>query len=267
MRKQIKKLLTKVFRMKKVEQRQAEILEILNQSGKVEVTKLAAKCGVSLVTMRKDLSELEARGLLKREQGTAFLVEENDMRRRLAVNYAVKCKLARRAADLVADGETVMIESGSCCILLAEELCRSKKHVTVITNSIFMAEYIGKDKNISLVLLGGDYQADSQAVVGPVARMGAAMFHVHRLFAGTDGYLQGSGFTGDNHLRAELIRSMAENAEQVVMLTESFKFSKQGIVPLFQPQEVDYLVTDSFMPENAEKELELQGVRIMKVRT
>ena len=251
--------------MGKVEERQSRILEILSDSGKSEVTELSRMCGVSLVTVRKDLTELETRGLLRREQGYAILNEENDMRRRLAANHSTKIQLAKEAASLIEDGDTVMIESGSCCMLLADEISRTKRNVTIITNSVFMADYIGKSANVHLVLLGGDYQPDSQAVVGPITRLGAQAFHVKRFFAGTDGYRRQTGFTGDNHLRVETLRNMAANSEEVVILTESSKFERQGIVSEFSLGEVRHLITDSGISEEIEQEITAQGIQVRKV--
>lgn len=248
--------------MDKVEERKSKILELLSVSGKLEVTTIAAQCKVSLVTVRKDLTELEQCGMLRREQGYAILNDGSDMRRRLAANHAVKRRLARTAAMLVDDGDTVMIESGSCCILLAEEISRTKENVTIVTNSIFIAQHIGKSPRIHVVLLGGDYQADSQAVVGPITRVGAQSFHVRYLFAGTDGYRPGTGFTGDNHLRVEALRNMAESADQVVILTESQKFWKQGVVPLFSLQQIGCLVTDEAISHEVQKELERHSIRV-----
>ncbi len=250
--------------MKKVEERYSKIMEILNQVGRMEVSVLSEKCHVSLVTMRKDLTELEKRGFLNREQGFAVLANGSHMRRRIAVNYAEKRRIAQAAATLIQDGETIMIESGSCCILLAEEISRTKQNITIITNSVFMAEYIGGNPNINLVLLGGDYQTDSQALVGPISKYSAKQFHVSKFFAGTDGYSHSSGFTGDNHLRVETLKNMAKSAEQIVIITESKKFEKQGIVPLFSTEDVSYLITDNRLPQEIEEELQKAGIQILK---
>ncbi|PHV71400.1 DeoR family transcriptional regulator [Sporanaerobium hydrogeniformans] len=251
--------------MGKVEERQSEILEVLSLYEKLEVTELARKCHVSLVTMRKDLSELEKRGLLKREQGFAFLVKEKGIYQRLARHYALKCRLAKKAASLVSDGETIMMEGGSCCILVAEEISRTKKKVTIITNSVFMMDYIGKNPHVNLVLLGGDYLEEAQAVVGPVAKMGARLFHVNKLFTGTDGYLLGNGFTSTDHLVMDTVRNMAESAEQVVVVTESEKFLRRGVVPLFTLGETHCLITDSGIPKEIQKELENSQVKLITI--
>jgi len=229
--------------------RQTKLLEIVNEYGRIEVTSLSEKLEVSQVTVRKDLALLEEKGLLNREHGFAVMVSSDDISNRLAFNYNVKYKIALEAANLVEDGETVMIESGSCCALLAKELATNKRDVTIITNSAFIAAYIRECPHVKVVLLGGDYQTESQVVVGPITRTCIESFYVDKLFLGTDGFTQKSGFTGKNHMRTETVRVMAENANKVIVLTESTKFSKQGVVVQFKTKEVSILVTDSNIPK------------------
>ena len=116
--------------------RQTKVLEIVTQQKKVEVAALSEMLGVSQVTIRKDLDALESMDLLVREHGYATVGNMSDIWNRLAVRYDVKQKLAQAAADLVSDGETIMIESGSSCALLAACLSETKKEVTIITNSL-----------------------------------------------------------------------------------------------------------------------------------
>ena len=242
--------------MNKTERRCAGILEALNEEGRLQVAELAVRCSVSLVTIRKDLTLLEERGLIRREQGCALLNEKTSMARRLTANYTAKCRLAEKAASLVEDGETVLIESGSCCILLAETLSRSRKNVTIVTNSVFMADYVGKRGYARIILLGGDYQPDSEAVVGPLTKMGAQTFHVRSFFCG-------AGFTGDDHLRAETLRGMAASADRVVILAEGAKFSRPGVVSLFAPEEVSALVTDDSLDTRLRAEMEEQQIEVV----
>ncbi|MBR1630183.1 MAG: DeoR/GlpR transcriptional regulator, partial [Lachnospiraceae bacterium] len=115
--------------------RQVDILRIVNEKQKVEVTELAEALSVSGVTIRKDLDMMEEKGLLRREHGYACAVSSDDINNRLAYNYEVKARIARAAADIVEDGETVMIESGSSCAMLAEILANERRDVNIITNS------------------------------------------------------------------------------------------------------------------------------------
>ena len=125
-------------------ERHNKILEILSENRKVEVAKLSELLGVSQVTVRKDLDQLESQGLVLRAHGYARLNDSDDMNQRLAFHYDVKQMIAKRAAQFVDSGETIMIESGSCCALLALEIAQTKKDVTIITNSAFIADYIRK---------------------------------------------------------------------------------------------------------------------------
>ncbi len=121
-----------------------------------------------------------------------------------------------------------MIESGSCCALFAEELALAKKNVTVITNSVFIANYIGQAANIKIILLGGCFQPESQVIVGPMTIKCAETFFCDKFFLGTDGFIAGTAFTGRDHLRAATAQEMAKYAEKIFILTETAKFSRRG---------------------------------------
>lgn len=109
-----------------MKKRENTILEILSEVGRIEVTVLAERLGVSQVTVRKDLDALEQKGILRREHGYAVFGGSDDINNRLALRYEEKRRIAKKAASLVSAGETVMIENGSCCALLAEEIARTK---------------------------------------------------------------------------------------------------------------------------------------------
>lgn len=235
------------------------ILEILTQQKRAEVTELAQELGVSQVTMRKDLTELESRGLIKREHGFAVLQSANNVEGRLAYHYKEKLRIAERAAELVRDGDTVMIENGSCCAILAAKLAAQKNDVTIITNSAFIADYVRREPTVNIVLLGGIYQKDSQVMVGPMIDKGVQDFFVDVLFAGTDGFSARTGFTNTDQMRAQAVASMADHAERVVVLTESEKFGRRGTVPLSLAGRDVTVITDCCIPDEAKSELERKG--------
>ena len=163
-------------------ERHTRIVNIVNKSKKIEVNALAEMLGVSPVTIRKDLGSLEEKGLLSREHGYAVMLNTDDINNRLAVCYETKVKIAKAAANMVSSGETVMIESGSSCALLAGELSNSDKDVTIITNSAFIAGYVRENGDSRVILLGGEYQKESQVMVGPLVRICAREFHVCLLY-------------------------------------------------------------------------------------
>ena len=247
-----------------MKKRETIILELLSEQGKVDVVTLAEKLGVSQVTVRKDLDILEGKGIVRREHGYAVFGGSDDINNRLAINYEQKRLIAKRAAELVAPGETVMIESGSCCALLAEEIARTKPGATIITNSAFIANYIRRVNKVRVVLLGGDFQNDAQVMVGPILRTCAAQFYVDKLFVGTDGFSAKLGFTNNDHLRVQAVRDMAEHAAQVVVVTESVKFAQQSVVPMNLGTSVKMVVTDARMPALQEQVLTEMGIEVCK---
>lgn len=245
--------------------RQNRILEYVIENGRVEIAELAAMMAATEGAVRKDLDHLEHKGLLRREHGFALPAHEDNMASRLAYHREIKRTIAHRVADTVQDGETVMIESGSTCALLADELSRNHRGITIITNSAFIADYTRRNDGAKVVLLGGDYQPESQVCVGPLAHAGAASFYVNRLFIGIDGYTAEAGFTAKNHHRAETVRAMAGQANELVVMTESLKFPKQGAVRLVAASAVHTVYTDSRLPASIQTQLTGSGVRVVKV--
>ena len=240
--------------------RDSLILETLTTHGKVEVAYLSQVLGVSEVTVRKDLDALQAKGLVQRVHGFAQLANPNDVGGRLAYHYEEKRLIARAAAELVPDGSTIMVESGSCCALLARELADSDKSVTIVTNSAFIANYVRDSAAVSCVLLGGSYQRDSQVMVGPLVHTCAQEFYVERLFIGTDGGIEGVGFTNADQMRADAVRSMAESAAEVVVLTESEKLDRRGAIPMRLPGKKVSVITDDRASDEWRQSLERSGV-------
>ncbi|MDR2080170.1 MAG: DeoR/GlpR family DNA-binding transcription regulator [Treponema sp.] len=245
--------------------RHVKILDIVTQRQKLEVSALAELLGVSKVTIRKDLAELEEMGVLRREHGFAVTGAVDDVGRRLAYHYEIKKRIAQAAAQPVENGETVIIESGSCCALLAEELANNKRDITIITNSAFIANHVRHASHLKIILLGGDYQRESQVVVGPIAIKCVEDFFTDKLFIGTDGFTEKFGFTGRNHLRAETVQGIAKQARQVMVLTESEKFSHQGVVGLVRTADVAAVYTDDRIPPDVEAFLAKNQVVVHKV--
>ncbi|MDR1107348.1 MAG: DeoR/GlpR family DNA-binding transcription regulator [Treponema sp.] len=245
--------------------RHTKILETLTRNQKMEVTTLAEILEVSQVTVRKDLDQLEERGLIRREHGYACLDGTDDIGKRMAFHYDIKKRIARAAVTMVEDGETVMIESGSCCALLAEELADRKKDVTIVTNSVFIANHVRFASTVKVILLGGYYQGESQVLVGPMTRKSAEIFFSDKFFIGADGFMEHFGFTGNNHQRTQTVQDLAEQARQIIVLTESEKFLHKGVVGLVRSENIDTVYTDEGIPLEIETLLREKNVNICKV--
>lgn len=240
-----------------------KILELLTKENKIEVSLLAEKLSVSQVTIRKDLDALESRGIIKREHGFALLCSTDDINGRIAYHYEEKRKIAQKASEMVQNGDTIMIESGSCCALLADALANTKKDLTIITNSAFIAGYIRGKANFQIVLLGGIYQQDAQVMVGPMVQQCVENFFVDLFFIGTDGYNSRIGFTNRDQMRAQAVRDMARQADNVIVLTESDKFAKNSIVPLNLKTPIKAVITDANISDTMEAELESHNITVI----
>jgi len=246
-------------------ERAITILNLLSSNDRIKVPLLAEMLDISQVTLRRDLDNLERRGIIRRTHGYASLNGADDTCKRLAYNYSVKRRIAKAAVQTIDEGETIMIESGSCCVLLAEELAHAKKNVTIISNSVIIANCVGKMPGIKVILLGGYYQPESQVMIGPMTIQCANYFYSDKFFIGTDGYIPDFGFTGRDHLRVETATDLAKQSNKIFILTESAKFQRRGVYNLFQINDLTGVFTDEKIPKEAEDALIKNNVRLHKV--
>lgn len=237
-----------------------KILELLNEHQRIEVSQLSKLMGVSQVTIRKDLAELERRGLITREHGYAAMKSYDKIEGHLARHYEQKLMIAKRAVRCVPDGSTVMVESGSCCALLAAELAATKKDLTIVTNSAFVANYIGEGSDCQVIVVGGIYQKNAQVMVGPMIPVCLQGIYVDILFIGADGYGRKTGFTNRDQMRAQAVRDMADHAQRIVVLTESEKFFHQGAISLNLPDKNIMVITDDGLPDDLAGQLASEGI-------
>ncbi|MDR2793097.1 MAG: DeoR/GlpR family DNA-binding transcription regulator [Treponema sp.] len=245
--------------------RQSKILEVIATQQRIEVTDLAKRMDVSPVTIRKDLDQLERRGLIHREHGFAYIENGVSDGTQLAYNYDLKCRIAKAAAANVEENETVMIGCGSCCAILAEELAHTKKDITIITNSVFIASYINQAPYGKIILLGGYYQRNSQVLVGPIAHTNSQMFSPNKFFISATGFSEMFGFTEDDYLIAETTHELTKQAQQVVMLFDSDKFSNNGVVKVASLEDINVMYTDDRIPPEKEAYLCHNNILIYKV--
>jgi DeoR/GlpR family transcriptional regulator of sugar metabolism len=241
-----------------------KILDILANNKKIKVKLLAEILDVSFVTLRKELDGMERRGIIRRTQGYASLDGANITGKRIAINHSIKRRIAKAAVQIVEEGETVMLESGSCCALLAEELAIAQKNVTIITNSVFIANYVC-NQNIKIILLGGYFQPESQVAVGAMTVKCAKYLFSNKFFLGTDGYIPEYGFTGRDYLRAETAAKLAKYTLKVFILTEAAKFQQRGAYNLVRFDKLEGVFTDDSISKEAEDTLNKNNIHLYKV--
>jgi len=243
-------------------ERQTEILKILSTTGTISVNELVDQLGVSGVTIRQDLNILEEEGFVKRVHGGVELKNTDDISRRLTINYEQKLKIAKRAANFVESGDTILIESGSTNTILAKELTKPE-NLTVITLNVVIAREFRKNEKSNVILLGGNYQKESETLIGPLTKICLSHVNFKKAFIGVDGYSIEAGFTSKDMMRAEISAEIVKKAETVFVLTDSSKFGRRELVKLFDIDHVDYVITDGGIPEKERDYLIKKGIKLV----
>lgn len=241
--------------------RQNEILQLVNDRKRVQVTDLVDIVGVSGVTIRQDLNYLEQQGYLKRVHGAALALQSDDIEDRLEVRFDIKQSLANKAANLVVANETVLIEGGSANALLARTLAE-RGDVTIITPSAYIAHLI-RNTSANIILLGGVYQHQGESLVGPLTKLAINHINFSTAFIGIDGYHQDTGFTSRDMMRAEIADTIIAKNRRNIVLTDSSKFGQIYPSSIGKSGEISILLTDDAAPKDDIIKLEAQGVEVI----
>lgn len=251
-------------RDKAMNERHKQILNLLLEEKEISVNELSERLEVSGVTIRQDLNQLEGQGFIKRVHGGAVLNETDDISTRLVFNYKHKIRIAQKAASMVNEGETILIEAGSTNTLLARELAK-KKGITIVTPNAFITRELKDYPEIQVILLGGLYQHQSESLVGQLTKLCIDHVNFHKSFIGVDGFSIESGFTGKDMMRAEIIAYIAQKSPQLFVVTDSSKFGKMELTRYFSAEDVDYVVTDEGIPEKEKTFLQNAGAKVVMV--
>jgi DeoR/GlpR family transcriptional regulator of sugar metabolism len=242
--------------------RQVNILKLLEDYNQTSVNELSTRLGVSSATIRQDLSFLESEGLIKRVHGGAVLEDAEDLSNRLGVNYDRKLRIARKAAGLVKDGETILIESGSTNALLARELVK-KKNITIITTNIYIARQLRKSKQADIIILGGLYQPGSESLVGKITRASLDQINFDKAFIGIDGYTPEAGFTLRDLFRAEISSYIIKKASDAIIISDSTKFGKKELTNVCYLSDINRIATDNELNNAYQAEFREAGIDLI----
>lgn len=245
-----------------IRERRDEILRLLDEKDYITVEELALGLGVSLVTIRSDLANLEQKGVLKRTHGGAKLVEKKSLSRLISKTIfefeKEKDAISRFAATFVEEGNTVIIDTGSTTFHVAKYL--SGKGVTMVTGSLLAIESVMEDESIEVLVLGGMLRRYSKGSIGTFACNELGQINADILFMGASGYTS-SNLYCSNVIEAETKRAMIRSAGMVCLLADSSKAGKKAFASICSWSDIDVFVCDRISDE-LRKELEGQGVRI-----
>ncbi|MDD3998098.1 MAG: DeoR/GlpR family DNA-binding transcription regulator [Sphaerochaetaceae bacterium] len=243
-------------------QREEKIIQLLQNTSDLSVTELGKMLGVSTVTIRTDLRALASKGMVLRTRGSAIPAYHPLLLEKQASNMAAKEAIAKVAATLVSDGDRIMITNGTTSALVAKYLL-GKRDIQVVTNSTLLIPYARVNPNMSMTMVGGEFRPSAEALVGPTAVKQLQEYHVAIAFTGTDGFSIEHGLTTHLMENAEIVRKMCAQAVKKVLVADSSKFGKQGFVKIFPVSEIDVLITDCELPDDAAVRLREMGIEVI----
>lgn len=260
---------SKLFR----EERLRLITEMAYQQKKVVVKDLAEEFNRSPSSIRLDLDELEARGLLVRTHGGAILAEDvetdfvlgkNFLTKRIEMNKPEKQRIAEAVADLVRDGDSVMIDGGSTTYYVAKRL-HSKRGLTVITTSLYLLQPLMENSETKIFMTGGMFHRDFQDMVGGISVDTLGRFTPSCAITGMDAFSIESGFTTTEPAMAQIKKKMLSVCRKSIVVVDSTKYDKSCLFHVANLKDVFALVTDKNVPEELAKHLEDSGVELICV--
>ena len=240
-------------RNNKQSSRNTFILRELRQAGSISVEDLRDKLDVSLATVRRDLQELEERGLLRRTHGGAIPIEpmiyeafrhDRSFQDQVESFAEEKRRIALAAAELIAPGDTIALTAGTTTTEVVRSL-QTHGGITVVTNTVNVAMELSKRKDVHVFVTGGHLRGEWFSLVGAEAVANMSRIFVDLLFIGVNGIDAQKGLTCINGDEVEINRTMVQQAKRKIAVADH---SKLGVVTRWQicpTQSIDMLITDS----------------------
>ena len=250
----------------KVHERRNLILEKLNRDGGVRVTQLSQELGATVVTIRHDLDALEQEGYLERVQGGAVPIGTNfqsaDFFQRKLFNREIKTLIAATAAELVQDGDTLFINSGSTTYYFAQQL-KQHKNLSIVTNSLHVAEEMGRIPTFRVILLGGNINAQFSFTSGDDTISQLNRYRADYAFLSVDGICLDGRITTYHSDEAAVCRLMMERSSSTIVTADYSKIGKEGFTYISDVQQMNTLVTDPQADQRVIESLQDAGVRVI----
>ncbi len=240
---------------------------MISDQGQVSVKALSEKFNVSEVTIRNDLEQLEKKNLLIRARGGALKVESGvAIDQRLVdknqINFQEKARIGKKAAQLVYESDTIIIDSGSTTAEMVRSL-PELQDLTVVTNALNIANQLMTIPHINVIIPGGFLRKNSLSMVGPQAEKSLRNFNVDKAFLGVDGFDTRNGIFTPNVEEARLNEIMIEISREVILLADSSKFGKRSFAFICSINQIDKVITDNGIPEDDLKRLQDAGVEVI----
>lgn len=249
------------------EERRALMIERAREHGRVEVAALAAELAVNPETIRRDLSELERRGLVRRVHGGAIPVErlrsELFVSDRVARNAAEKGRIATAALAQLPETGTVLLDAGTTTGALAA-VFPTDRELRVVTNAVTIAVSLATEPNVEVYLVGGRVRSRTMASVGARAVADLEDLLVDVVFVSANGVSHNRGLTTADPSEAAVKRAMVLSGRRVVLLADHSKVGQEHFVRFAELREVDLLITDDGLDEEDLRRFEQAGLAVLR---
>jgi DeoR family transcriptional regulator, fructose operon transcriptional repressor len=245
-----------------------QILKITEAQGIVTNATLAEKLNVSLMTVRRDIIELEHRGLLRRVHGGVQSAASPDrgFSLRSRQQQTAKHAIGAAAALLVQDFETIYLDAGSTAFELALSLRqRPVKGVRVVTHAINIAAELAGLNHIGVVQIGGEVFGQTFAATGPLAIQAIRTLSFHQFFISAQGFDLENGLTDSNLLEVEVKQAVLTAAKKVVLIADSSKWGVTSFARVADLGVVSKIVTDSGINLKDQEALTEKGLLVSYV--
>jgi DeoR/GlpR family transcriptional regulator of sugar metabolism len=246
--------------------RRSALIAHLQRDGRVEVAAAAAMFGTAEMTIRRDLDALVARGIARRIRGGAINLlmrgEEPPFDVRAVEASDQKQRIGRTVADLLAEGESVIIDSGTTALEVARHL--DGKRLTVMPLSLHSAQVLAGSGSIRLVMPGGEVRPGELAMAGPMAVADIEALRFDTAVLSCCG-LAGGSVTAHDIGEAGVKKAMRGSAARTVLVADSSKFARSAMAVVCETRQVDVLVTDGLAPAGTVAALRAEGVEVLPV--
>lgn len=249
-------------------ERRMSILKLLSINEQVFVPDLSKEFGVSEVTIRNDLEQLESKNLLVRARGGAMIVNhvvsfDQQLSDKHKFKMPEKARIGKVAARLIKDSDTIIIDSGTTTLEIVKNLPSTLNAITIITNALNIANQLVANQNINLIIPGGILRKHSLSLIGPLAEKSFKNFFVDKVFLGVDGFDTLQGISTPNIEEAYLNQIMIDIAREVIIVTDSTKFLRKSLAFICKTNRINTVVTDSDIKDVDKKRLEDVGIKVI----
>lgn len=247
------------------EERKQQIIELINRKKKVTVKDLCTRFGASPGTIRNDLADLEKHDLLSRTHGGAISIAKMSFEQKsiekVIKHQNEKMAIARLALDMIEDGDTIALDTGSTTLELAK-LLTNKQSLTVVTNDLAIALTLDEYSSATVLFIGGVIRKGFHCSVGPAAISELSDVRVDKAFLAANGVAIGTGLSTPDINTAQVKRELIRIADEVTLLCDSSKAGRTSFMRFADFSDLDVMITDSNLPDQIKQAIEEAGVRV-----